>query len=131
MHNGSLRAVLDKKGKNLPMNLRIQFSKDIAKGMLVIYYYLYNEIEIKWFFFYRSYLHSKKLIHRDLKSDNLLINNEWRCKVADFGISTIRPTITRAMTCIGTPSNFQKLLFSLNYFYLFFLISLYGSGSSC
>merc|ERR1712137_262211 len=50
-----------------------------------------------------DYLHSKKLIHRDLKSENLLVNNSWTCKVADFGISTVRPTITREMTCIGTP----------------------------
>lgn len=48
-------------------------------------------------------MHDKKLIHRDLKPENLLVNNEWTCKVADFGISTVRPTITREMTCIGTP----------------------------
>ena len=51
----------------------------------------------------RAHLHSKKLIHRDLKSHNLLVNSLWTCKVADFGISTVRPTITREMTCIGTP----------------------------
>ena len=51
----------------------------------------------------RDYLHSKKLIHRDLKTDNLLVNEEWVCKIADFGISTVRPTVTREMTCIGTP----------------------------
>merc|ERR1712000_630241 len=50
-----------------------------------------------------AYLHQKKLIHRDLKSQNLLVNDLWQCKVADFGISTVNPTITRAMTCIGTP----------------------------
>ena len=51
----------------------------------------------------RDYLHSKKLIHRDLKTDNLLVNEEWICKIADFGISTVRTTVTREMTCIGTP----------------------------
>lgn len=51
----------------------------------------------------REHLHNKKLIHRDLKSHNLLVNDTWNCKVADFGISTIRPTITRVMTCVGTP----------------------------
>ena len=35
MQNGSLRSVLDKKGKNIPVKLRIQIAKDIAKGMLV------------------------------------------------------------------------------------------------
>jgi serine/threonine protein kinase len=52
--------------------------------------------------FSRQYLHSKKLIHRDLKPQNLLVNNKWVCKVADFGVSTIKTT-TRTMTAIGTP----------------------------
>ena len=72
-----------KKQKNLPAKLRLKIAKEAAKGM--------------------SYLHSKKLIHRDLKTDNLLVNEEWTCKIADFGISTVRPTITREMTCVGTP----------------------------
>ena len=51
----------------------------------------------------RAFIHSKNVIHRDLKSHNLLINAEWETKVADFGISTINPTMTRQMTCVGTP----------------------------
>ena len=52
---------------------------------------------------HRAYLHTKNLIHRDLKTNNLLVDQFWSCKVADFGISTVRPTITREMTVIGTP----------------------------
>jgi serine/threonine protein kinase len=51
----------------------------------------------------REYLHSKNLIHRDLKAANLLVNSQGVCKVADFGISTVKPNVTRTMTCVGTP----------------------------
>jgi serine/threonine protein kinase len=55
------------------------------------------------FLTHREYLHSKNLIHRDLKAANLLVNNQGVCKVADFGISTVKPNVTRTMTCVGTP----------------------------
>jgi serine/threonine protein kinase len=46
---------------------RVKIALDAAKGML--------------------YLHSKDLLHCDLKSLNLLIDSSWTCKVADFGLS--------------------------------------------
>jgi len=34
-----------------------------------------------------QYLHSKDIIHRDLKSSNLLVDNKGQLKIADFGLS--------------------------------------------
>lgn len=47
-----------------------------------------------------AYLHSLSppLLHRDLKSLNLLVNDNWRVKIGDFGLSRIK---AHAGTVIG------------------------------
>ena len=50
---------------------RLNMALDAAKGML--------------------YLHSRSpvVLHRDLKSANLLVDKHWRAKVADFNLSRV------------------------------------------
>ena len=33
------------------------------------------------------FLHNRKIIHRDIKLDNILVNEKNRCKLCDFGVS--------------------------------------------
>ncbi len=33
-----------------------------------------------------NYLHQLGIVHRDLKSSNLLVDENWTVKVADFGL---------------------------------------------
>mmetsp|Transcript_4863 Transcript_4863/g.18220 ORF Transcript_4863/g.18220 Transcript_4863/m.18220 type:complete len:651 (-) Transcript_4863:82-2034(-) len=49
-------------------------------------------------------LHKSKKIHRDIKSGNVLMNEEGRVKLADFGVSReLMNSSSLARTVIGTP----------------------------
>merc|ERR1712137_64171 len=52
-----------------------------------------------------NYLHQQQppIIHRDLKSHNLLVDRHWQVKVCDFGLSRITAQ-NQTMTACGTPS---------------------------
>lgn len=45
------------------------------------------------------YLHNKDILHRDLKSANLLIDPHYRVKVADFGLARQEAADPGDMTC--------------------------------
>jgi serine/threonine protein kinase len=64
---GDLRRVLDDSSVRLTTGRRLIIAKDVAEGM--------------------TFLHGRQLIHRDLKSLNVLINKSGRAKIADFGLS--------------------------------------------
>ncbi|KAA8544750.1 hypothetical protein F0562_019546 [Nyssa sinensis] len=74
MVNGSLRHVLLCKDRYLDRRKRLIIAMDAAFGM--------------------EYLHSKNIVHFDLKCDNLLVNLKDTlrpiCKVGDFGLSKIK-----------------------------------------
>ncbi|GJW58497.1 serine/threonine-protein kinase HT1-like protein [Tanacetum coccineum] len=74
LKGGSLRSYLEKnRKKKLPLKIVIRFALDIAKGELL------------------SYLHSEKIIHRDVKPDNMLMDEKNLIKLADFGESVVEP----------------------------------------
>ena len=53
-----------------------------------------------------SYMHTQKrgIIHRDIKSANILLNSEGRVKLADFGVAAqLNSTASKRNTVIGTP----------------------------
>ena len=69
MPNGSLDFQLfEVDGSGLPdSGLRIRIAQGVADGL--------------------AYLHSQGIFHLDVKPDNILLDDEWRAKLCDFGTS--------------------------------------------
>ncbi|KAK6943342.1 Protein kinase domain [Dillenia turbinata] len=75
MPNGSLRDLLsDRFKKLLNFGRRLQIALDSSKGIL----YLHTEAD-------------PPIIHRDIKTNNILLDSKFTAKVSDFGISKIVP----------------------------------------
>jgi NIMA (never in mitosis gene a)-related kinase len=54
-----------------------------------------------------KHVHDRKIIHRDIKSQNIFITKENKLKLGDFGISKILSNTKEiAKTVIGTPYSF-------------------------
>ena len=51
-----------------------------------------------------EHLHRKKIMHRDVKSQNVLLTEDAQIKLVDFGVSAqLDRTIGKRSTFIGTP----------------------------
>ncbi|KAF8389497.1 hypothetical protein HHK36_026192 [Tetracentron sinense] len=67
---GSVRQFLMRRqNRSVPLKLAVKQALDVARGM--------------------AYVHGLGFIHRDLKSDNLLISSDKSIKIADFGVARI------------------------------------------
>uniref|UniRef100_I1P0W6 non-specific serine/threonine protein kinase n=1 Tax=Oryza glaberrima TaxID=4538 RepID=I1P0W6_ORYGL len=88
LSRGSLYRILHKHGarENLDEKRRLSMAFDVAKGM--------------------NYLHKRNppIVHRDLKSPNLLVDKKYTVKVCDFGLSRLKAnTFLSSKTAAGTP----------------------------
>ncbi|KAL7112227.1 hypothetical protein ACP275_05G138900 [Erythranthe tilingii] len=82
---GSLYKLLHRPNIQLDEKLRIKMALDVAKGM--------------------NYLHSSHpiIVHRDLKTLNLLVDKNWVVKVCDFGMSRLQHhTFLSSKSAAGT-----------------------------
>eukprot|EP01130_Rhizamoeba_saxonica_P013825 TRINITY_DN5942_c0_g1_i1.p1 TRINITY_DN5942_c0_g1~~TRINITY_DN5942_c0_g1_i1.p1 ORF type:complete len:739 (+),score=139.65 TRINITY_DN5942_c0_g1_i1:112-2217(+) len=86
IQKGSLRDVLNKEPEIFAENYPLirNMSLDVARGM--------------------NYLHNydPPIIHRDLKSENILVTSGYKCKVTDFGLAKFDSGMARSHTFCGT-----------------------------
>ncbi|KAL1089464.1 hypothetical protein V6Z11_D07G022700 [Gossypium hirsutum] len=83
---GSLYKLLHRPNQQLDEKRRMRMALDVAKGM--------------------NYLHTSHptIVHRDLKTPNLLVDKNWVVKVCDFGLSRMKHhTFLSSKSTAGTP----------------------------
>ncbi|XVF57302.1 hypothetical protein PTKIN_Ptkin06aG0194400 [Pterospermum kingtungense] len=83
---GSLYKILHRPHSQIDEKRRIKMALDVARGM--------------------SCLHTSTptIVHRDLKSPNLLVDKNWNVKVCDFGLSRLKHnTFLSSKSTAGTP----------------------------
>lgn len=84
LENGSLDEWLISDGKKemLPWATRAKIALGATEGLL--------------------YLHSQNIIHRDLKSCNILLDSDFNSRLTDFGLATMGPDEAEGQTHIST-----------------------------
>ncbi|KAM0035083.1 putative dual-specificity kinase TKL-Pl-4 family [Helianthus debilis subsp. tardiflorus] len=76
---GALKNYLIKnRRKKLAFKVVVQMALDLARGL--------------------SYLHSEKIVHRDVKTENMLLDKSRTIKIADFGVARVEASNPNDMT---------------------------------
>lgn len=83
---------LESTNSSLTTNQRIDVMKDVSRGL--------------------AYLHNRKpdcIIHRDLKPSNILLSASMKAKIADFGISSLKPVCTENYAMTGETGTYKYM----------------------
>ncbi|XVF54143.1 hypothetical protein PTKIN_Ptkin05aG0157000 [Pterospermum kingtungense] len=76
---GALKSYLIKnRRRKLAFKVVVQLALDLARGL--------------------SYLHSQKIVHRDVKTENMLLDKTRTVKIADFGVARVEASNPNDMT---------------------------------
>lgn len=87
MDGGTLESVILNQTVELDWKTRVKMSKCVSSAI--------------------AFLHSKNIMHRDIKSENIMVDSEFNVKMCDFGfaraVENDQASRQRTMTMLGTP----------------------------